>query len=71
MTTKHLLTAGLLLLLAGPAFATQEAPPAPSVASQTATTATAQSDQARPQAQAPAPVQLAWQRVGSPLSLEG
>ncbi|MEW6677152.1 MAG: hypothetical protein AB1421_04460 [Pseudomonadota bacterium] len=62
MTTKHMLTAGLLLLLAGPAFAAQEAPPAQAPATPVTSSAPAP---------APAPVQLAWQRVGNPLSLPG
>ena len=62
MTTKLVFLTGLLLALSGQAFADQAPPPV-----QTA------SAESRSVAQAPAPQveRLAWQRVGSPISLEG
>jgi hypothetical protein len=62
MTTKLLSLAGLLLMLSSPAFAapaTEQAVQVPSTPEPTQTV------------QAPQPHQLlAWQRVGSPISLE-
>lgn len=62
MTTKLISLAGLLLMLSSPAFAataTAQAVQAPNPAEPTQTV------------QAPQhPQQLAWQRVGSPISLE-
>ncbi len=62
MTAKLITLAGLLLMLGSPAFATPVAEPAVQVQG------TRQADRTAPAPQPPQ--QLAWQRVGAPISLE-
>jgi hypothetical protein len=65
MTAKLISLAGLLLMLSSPAFAAPAPDPAVQAASASEPAQTAVSDRATQQ-----PQRLAWQRVGSPLSLE-
>ena len=62
MTTKLISLAGLLLMLSSPAFADQTQEQALQVQNAAA--------QAQPAPAAQPNQQIAWQRVGSPLSLE-
>lgn len=71
MTTKHITYLALLLILSGPAGAATS-PTVQAPVMQTPIGAPAQQGQAQQAAPAAAQGQyLAWQRVGSPLSLEG
>lgn len=62
MTAKLITLAGLLLMLGSPAFAAPAQEPPPQVQGASEPGQTVQAPQA--------PRQLAWQRVGAPLSLD-